>query len=35
MKELSIEERAIACDWALKAISNVIIRPNSKNFIKL
>lgn len=35
MKELSIEEKAKRYDEAWKVISNVIIRPNHKNFIKL
>lgn len=29
------EEKTEAYDWVVKGISNVIIRPNSKNFIKL
>ena len=31
----TVEEKAKAYDWDLKMISNVVIRPNSKNFIKL
>lgn len=32
---MTTEEKAETYDWALKAISNVVIRPNHKNFIKL
>ena len=35
MKELSQEEKAKAYDIGWEKISNVIIRPNSKTFIKL
>lgn len=35
MKELSIEEKAKRYDEAINIVNNMVIRPNSKHFIKL